>query len=68
MVLYRNGIVLADETLSKPSDDNLRDNNLEVGRNFQVSQGVYRVELYRTDLGPPFDQMPWIISNPIYVR
>jgi hypothetical protein len=30
--------------------------------------GAYRVEVYRTDLGPPFDKMPWIISNPIYVR
>ncbi len=30
--------------------------------------GVYRVEVYRDDLGPPFDKMPWIISNPIYVR
>ncbi|MEP7212961.1 MAG: hypothetical protein ABI791_07795 [Acidobacteriota bacterium] len=33
-----------------------------------VSRGVYRVEVYRDDLGPPFDKMPWIISNPIYVR
>jgi len=30
--------------------------------------GVYRVEVYRHDLGPPFDRMPWIISNPIYVK
>lgn len=30
--------------------------------------GVYRVEVYRDDLGAPFDKMPWIISNPIYVR
>jgi hypothetical protein len=30
--------------------------------------GVYRVEVYRDDLGPPFDKMPWIISNPIYIR
>ena len=30
--------------------------------------GAYRVEVYRDDLGPPFDTMPWIISNPIYVR
>ena len=30
--------------------------------------GTYRVEVYRDDLGPPFDTMPWIISNPIYVR
>ncbi len=30
--------------------------------------GTYRVEVYRDDLGPPFDTMPWILSNPIYVR
>ncbi|HMJ09304.1 MAG TPA: hypothetical protein VK468_09885, partial [Pyrinomonadaceae bacterium] len=30
--------------------------------------GSYRVEVYRDDLGPPFDKMPWILSNPIYVR
>src|SRR4029077_12186256 len=30
--------------------------------------GAYRVEVYRDDLGPPFDRMPWIISNPIYVQ
>jgi hypothetical protein len=34
----------------------------------QIQQGVYRVEVYRDDLGPPFDKIPWIISNPIYVR
>lgn len=28
--------------------------------------GEYRVEVYRDDLGPPFDQMPWILSNPVY--
>lgn len=30
--------------------------------------GAYRVEVYLDRLGPPFDKMPWIISNPIYVR
>jgi hypothetical protein len=30
--------------------------------------GIFRVEVYRDDLGPPFDKMPWIISNPIYIR
>jgi hypothetical protein len=34
----------------------------------QLPNGVFRVEVYRDDLGPPFDKMPWIISNPIYVR
>ncbi len=31
-------------------------------------RGAYRVEVYRDDLGPPFDKIPWIISNPIYIR
>jgi hypothetical protein len=35
---------------------------------YSFKPGVYRVEVYRDDLGPPFDKMPWIISNPIYVR
>lgn len=30
--------------------------------------GTYRVEAYLDSLGPPFDKMPWIISDPIYVR
>ena len=29
--------------------------------------GAYRVEVFLDSLGNPFDQMPWIISNPIYV-
>ncbi|HEV8592319.1 MAG TPA: hypothetical protein VGQ55_09470, partial [Pyrinomonadaceae bacterium] len=34
----------------------------------EPQSGTWRVEVYRDDLGPPFNQMPWIISNPIYVR
>jgi hypothetical protein len=30
--------------------------------------GTYRVEVYLDQLGSPFDKMPWIISDPIYVR
>ena len=31
--------------------------------------GAYRVEVYRNELGEPFDRdAPWIMSNPIYVR
>jgi hypothetical protein len=30
--------------------------------------GVYRVEVYRTDLGDDYAKIPWIFSNPIYVR
>jgi len=36
---------------------------------FAVSEkGVYRVELYLTQLAKPVSDQPWIISNPIYVR
>lgn len=36
---------------------------------FQVKEtGTYRVEVYLDALGSPFDKMPWIISNPIYVK
>lgn len=36
--------------------------------NFKVKEkGTYRVEVYLDSLGSPFDKMPWIISNPIYV-
>ena len=30
--------------------------------------GEYRVEVYQDDLGSPLDRLPWIMSNPIYVR
>ncbi len=37
--------------------------------NFKVKEkGAYRVEVYLDSLGSPFDKMPWIISNPIYVK
>jgi hypothetical protein len=31
-------------------------------------RGAYRVEVFLDSLGKPFDRMPWILSNPIYVR
>lgn len=31
-------------------------------------KGTYRAEVYLDSLGSPFDKMPWIISNPIYIR
>jgi len=31
-------------------------------------KGTYRTEVYLDSLGTPFDKMPWIISNPIYVK
>ena len=30
--------------------------------------GTYRTEVYLDALGSPFDKMPWIVSNPIYVK
>ncbi len=33
-----------------------------------TEKGTYRAELYLDSLGATFNQMPWIISNPIYVR
>ena len=30
--------------------------------------GAYRAEVYLDALGSPFDKMPWIVSNPIYVK
>jgi hypothetical protein len=31
-------------------------------------KGAYRTEVYLDSLGSPFDAMPWILSNPIYVK
>jgi hypothetical protein len=62
-VLYRDGEAIVD---SKEQYTN----SLE----FPIQKpGVYRVEVYRDWLGTPygsapFDKMPWIISNPIYLR
>lgn len=33
-----------------------------------TEKAAYRVEVYLDSLGSPFDKMPWIISNPIYLR
>jgi len=45
----------------------------ESGENTEIvfdakEKGAYRTEVYLDSLGSPFDKMPWIISNPIYVR
>lgn len=56
IVIFKNGVKYAEEfnvyELSAKPD----------------SPGAYRVEIYQNALGTPFDEMPWIISNPIYVR
>jgi hypothetical protein len=33
-----------------------------------AERGAYRIEVFLDVLGSPFDRMPWILSNPIYVR
>lgn len=56
IVVFKNGVKFAEEfdvnEMSSKPD----------------SPGEYRVEVYQNSLGAPFDTMPWIISNPIYVR
>ncbi len=55
-VLYRNG-----EKISEQSDT--------TEMNFEAKEtGTYRVEVYLDSLESPFNAMPWIISNPIYLR
>lgn len=37
--------------------------------NFKVNEkGTYRTEVYLDSLDAPFDKIPWILSNPIYIR
>ncbi len=56
VVLLKNGTKI---------DERLATGEIEFAPN---GSGVYRVEVYRDDLGEPFSQMPWIMSNPIYLR
>lgn len=56
IVIFKNGAKFAEE---------FNTNELTAKPD---SPGAYRVEVYQNALGPPFDTMPWIISNPIYVR
>ncbi|MGD9561834.1 MAG: hypothetical protein AB7F88_06400 [Pyrinomonadaceae bacterium] len=55
IVLFKDGQILKEETGT----------GLKHG---PYDEGVYRVEVYLDQLGAPFDKMPWIISNPIFVR
>jgi hypothetical protein len=56
MIIYRDGNVVLDES-------GISEKELAV-----TERGVYRVEVYLPQLGKPFSEQPWIISNPIYVR
>ena len=55
-VVFKNGEKFAEET-------NIAQITLPI-----KEKGTYRTEVYLDALGAPFDKMPWIISNPIYVR
>lgn len=55
-VIFKNGEKVFEET-------GVAQINLPV-----KEKGTYRAEVYLDSLGAPFDKMPWIISNPIYVR
>lgn len=47
----------------------IRDEDGAARREYTVTErGVYRVEVYLTQLGSLVHDKPWIISNPIYVR
>lgn len=47
----------------------IRDEDGAAKKEFPVGErGVYRVEVYLTQLGSLVKDKPWIISNPIYVR
>lgn len=56
MVIFRNGERVAEFRESTEFA-------LNIGET-----GTYRVEAYLDQLGEPFDNTPWIMSNPIYVR
>jgi hypothetical protein len=59
-VFYRNGEVYA---VSSESGELSSFQQIKPDR-----PGTYRVEVYLDQLGSPMSRMPWIVSNPIYVR
>lgn len=47
----------------------IQDDTGVTNRDYRVNErGVYRVEVYLSQLPGPIGNQPWIISNPIYVR
>lgn len=56
IVLLKNGLKVAEEPDSSEFSLNVSET------------GTYRIEAYLDRLGPVFEQTPWIMSNPIYVR
>jgi hypothetical protein len=55
-VLLRNGETVAESTPGRSATFDVK------------GPGSYRVEVYLDQLGSPFNETPWIMSNPIYVR
>lgn len=55
-VVFKNGAKIYEE-------ENVAQITLPI-----TEKGTYRAEVYLDALGTTFAQMPWIISNPIYVR
>jgi len=56
IVLFRNGQVVEERNGANAVE-------------FAVAEkGIYRVEVYLSQLPKPAGEQPWIISNPIYVR
>jgi hypothetical protein len=55
-ILYKNGEKIDEQS-----------NTTEMSFN-PKEIGTYRVEVYLDSLETPFDSIPWILSNPIYVR
>ena len=71
IVFFKNGEKYLEKTVEVSTNSITTDYSmtLNIGKEELVTKpGVYRVEVYLDQLGPPFDKMPWIISNPIYVR
>lgn len=56
IVVFKNGEKVAEQPNAARFDYSVKE------------KGTYRAEIYLDALGAPFDKMPWIISNPVYVR
>jgi hypothetical protein len=55
-VVFRDGVKISESGITSDIE-------------FDVSEkGAYRIEVYQDGLGSPFDKLPWIMSNPIYIR
>jgi hypothetical protein len=56
LLIFKDGVIIMDEKEVTSKEIKL------------TESGVYRVEVYLSQLGKPAGEQPWIISNPIYVR